>query len=192
MSTQTIQILIATFPQVEPAEHALEQVHKARADQGAEVIDAAVVKRDASNKLHIHETAGVTGGRGATIGGILGGVLGLIAGPGGLVAGAAVGALVGGAAAKALDAGIPHRRLKEIGNALQPGNAALVVLTEQGYAPFLETIIGAGAEIVTESMNAQAAQELGHAHDVARKALNLGESLADGGLASASDSSPTS
>lgn len=186
MSTPTIQIVIATFPQVEEAERALKAVQHARANQGAEIIDAAVVRKDAHNKLHVHETGDVTGGRGATVGGILGGVLGLLAGPGGLVVGAAVGAAVGGAAAKVWDTGIPHKRLEQIGAALQPGNAALVVLTEAGYATFLETVIGADAPIVVESMNAAQAEELGHAHQVALKALNLGESLADGGMASAS------
>lgn len=186
MSSQTIQILIATFPHVQDAERALEQVQQARANQGAEVIDAAVVRKDEHNKLRIHETEDVTGGRGATVGGILGGVLGLLAGPGGLVVGAAVGAAVGGAAAKVWDTGIPHKRLEAIGAALEPGNAALVVLTEQGSAPFLETVIGADAPIVVENMNAEQAQELGHAHEVALKALNLGDSLADGGMASPS------
>lgn len=190
--SELIQILIATCPDTATAENKLQLVLTARAEQGVEVIDAAVVQRDTHNKLHIHETADVSGKRGAAVGGILGGVLGLIAGPGGLVAGAAVGALVGGTAAHVFDTGIPHKRLEEIGNALKPGNAALVVLTEAGFANFLQSLVDApGIEIAVEYMNADAARQMGHDHDVALKALTLGESLADGGMASAADNHPT-
>jgi uncharacterized membrane protein len=189
--SQVIQILVATCPDAATAKVKLKQIQNARVEQGADVMDAAVVERDAHNKLHIHETTDVSGGRGAAVGGILGGVLGLIAGPGGMVAGAAVGALVGGAAAHVFDTGIPHKRLAEIGSALGPGKAALVILTEAGFAPYLQTLIeGPDIEIAVESMNADAARQLGHDHDVALKALALGNSLADGGMASASESGP--
>src|SRR5205814_4753225 len=116
--------------------------------------DAAVVRRDEHGKLHIHETVDVGGGRGAAVGGILGGVLGVIAGPAGIVAGAALGAAVGGAAASVLDIGIRHKRLEEIGATLEPRHAALVILTEQGFVPFIETLINSqGAETVTESLS---------------------------------------
>jgi uncharacterized membrane protein len=126
----------------------------------------------------------VTAGRGATVGGILGGVLGIIAGPAGLVAGAALGAVVGGAAARAIDRGIPHERLEAIGASLPAEGAALVALTEAGYVPFIEAVLGQHIEVLHETVDAEAAEMLGHDHDVAVKALRLGDSLADGGMAS--------
>lgn len=192
MSAENIQILIATCPNPGAAEAKLKAVLEARAEQGVEVADAAVVRRDEHNKLKIHETEDLTGGRGAAVGGLLGGVIGLLAGPGGVVMGATVGALVGGATARVFDTGIPHRRLEEIGNALTPGKAALVVLTEAGYVAFLETVVGEpGIEIVVESMNPQAAQELAHEHDVAVKALTMGDSLANGGMVSPTSENPS-
>lgn len=189
--SELIQILIAICPDTATAESKLEIVFKARAEQGVAVIDAAVVRRDERAKLRIHETTDVSGARGATIGAILGGVLSLFAGPGGLVTGAAVGALVGGTTAHVFDTGIPRQRLEEIGAALQPGSAALVTLVEAGYANFLQTLLSApGIEIVIESMDAEAAQRLEHDHAVARKALALGDALADGGMASAADERP--
>jgi len=184
--SELIQILIAICPDTATAESKLEIVFKARAEQGVAVIDAAVVRRDERAKLRIHETTDVSGARGATIGAILGGVLGLLAGPGGLITGAAVGALIGGTTAHVFDTGIPRQRLEEIGAALQPGSAALVTLVEAGYANFLQTLLAApGIEIVIESMDAAAAQQLEHDYAVARKALALGDALADGGTASA-------
>lgn len=191
MSAEIIQILVANYGDTAIAQTKLEAVLQARADRGVDVMDAAVVRRDAHNKLHIHETADVSGGRGAAVGGVLGGVLGLIAGPGGLVAGAAVGALIGGATARVFDTGIPHKRLQEIGSALAPENVALVVLCPVGFTPFLQTLMEEpGVPVAVESMNAQAARQLAHDHDVALKALNMGNSLADGGMTSPTEDKP--
>jgi uncharacterized membrane protein len=187
MSDQ-IQILIAQYPSADAAEKGLKAAHAAKENQGVEIRDAAVVSRTADGKLHIHETQDVTGGRGAAAGGILGGVLGILAGPAGVVAGAAVGAVVGGAAAKLVDTGIPHKRLEEIGKTLQPPRAALVILTEAGFVDFLKAVIGGeGVEFDGETMDAQAAEQLGHDHDVALQALKMGDALADGGMVSPTD-----
>jgi uncharacterized membrane protein len=185
MNEDVIQIIIATYANAAAAEEGLKAVQNAQRDQGVAVLDAAVVRREQNGKLSIHETEEVTGTRGATAGGILGAVLGILAGPAGMVAGAAVGAVVGGAAASVWDTGIPHKRLAEIGRNLEPGSAALVVLTEKGFIPFLEELErGTAAQITVEAMNAQAAQRMGHDHEVALKALTMGEALADGGMAS--------
>lgn len=180
-----IQILIAKYPNPSDAASALKKVQDAKENQGVKITDAAVVQRANNGKLKIHETEDVTGGRGATVGGIFGGLLGIIAGPAGVVAGAALGAAVGGAAASMLDSGIPHQHLEEIGASLLPEQAALVILTEAGFVPFIETVIGGeGVEILTETMNAEAAQKMGHEHEIARKALKMGDAMADGGMAS--------
>src|SRR5581483_3525916 len=178
MTGETIRILIATYPNAPAAEEGLKKLEAAKRDQGVDIIDAAVVRRDDTNQLHIHETEDVTGRRGAAVGGILGGVLGIMAGPGGLVAGTAVGAVVGAVAASALDTGIPHKRLTEIGDQLKPGSAVLVILTEAGFSSFIESALGdEGVNLHSEVMDTEAARQLGHAHDVALKALNLGEAL---------------
>jgi uncharacterized membrane protein len=182
---ELVQILIAKYPNSSSAEQALKKLQAARENQGVQVTDAAVVRRNAEGKLQIHETEDVTGGRGATVGGILGGVLGLIAGPPGLVAGAALGAVIGSAAANMLDTGIPHKRLEEIGQALHGDQAALVVLTEEGYVEFIEDVIGGGEyDVLSETMDARAAHKLGREHDIALQALKMGDALADGGMAS--------
>ena len=175
MSAEIIQIIIATYPTPAAAEQALKALRLSKREQGVEVHDAAVVRRDEHGKLHIHEIQDVTGGRGATVGGILGGVLGILAGPGGVVVGAAVGAVVGGATASVLDKGIPHQRLTTIGQTLKPGAAALVILTEAGFTDFIQTVISAQViDVHTESMNADAAQQLGHDHDVSRQGAQSG------------------
>lgn len=184
-----IEILIAKFPNPEAAESALKQLNKEREKENIQFADAAVVRRAQDGKLRIHETHDVSSGRGATVGGILGGILGILAGPAGFVAGAAAGAVVGGAAARLIDLGIPHNRLEEIGSGLEPKHAALVILTDAEDAELIQSAIRAeDVEFHLETMNAQAAHELGREHEVALKALTLGEALADGGMASANNS----
>ena len=186
--SDVIQILIAKYADAATAEAALKKLHDAKENQGVEVDDAAVVRRDEHGKLHIHETDDVTGRRGAEVGGILGGVLGFIAGPPGALVGAAIGATVGGAAARVLDTGIPHKRLTEIGQGLPAHSAALIILTESGFVPFIEGVIGGdGVEIVVETMDAQAAAQMAHDHEIALKALQMGDALADGGAISLQD-----
>lgn len=180
-----VQIIIAKYPNSDLAEAALGKLAASKTNQGVEVEDAAVVSRKSNGKLHIHETEDVTGTRGAAVGGILGGVLGIMAGPAGIVAGAAVGAAVGGVTARVMDTGIPHARLTEIGTSLEPDHAALVILTNEGFTDFIETVVGgANVEIHHESMNAEAAEQMRRDHEIAVKALTLGQALADGGVAS--------
>ncbi len=186
---EVIQILVARYSGAEGAELALKKLREANANQGIALTDAAVVRRTDEGKLEIHETEDISGKRGAAVGGILGGVLGIIAGPAGVVAGAAVGAAVGGAAASVFDTGIPHKQLETIGASLEPHHAALVILTEAGYVPFIESLLGGPElEILSEKMSSEAAQRLGQEHDRAVKAIRMGEALADGGMASPSDS----
>ncbi len=180
-----IQILIAKYVSADEAKIALKKLQASKENQGVEITDAAVVSRAEIGELQIHETEDVTGGRGATVGGILGGVLGIIAGPAGVIAGAALGAAVGGAAASVIDTGIPHKRLQEIGAALEPPHAALVVLTEAGFLPFLETIIGGSSvEFLIETRNPEAVRQVELDREVALKALRAGDALASGGMVS--------
>lgn len=192
MEAQDIQVLVAPYPDEHAAEVALQVVERARRDQGLQLLDAAVVRRGTGprGRLHIHETSEVTGGRGAIVGGVFGGVLGILAGPAGIAAGAALGAVVGGAAATMLDSGIPHHQLDAIGKSLQPGSAALVALVPAGAAAFV-TGLFPDVEIATETLDAESARRIGHDHDVAVRALQMGEALADGGMASPTEDRPT-
>jgi uncharacterized membrane protein len=110
----------------------LESLKQAKKDDQFYFDDAAVVRRDAEGKVHIHETGDMSGGKGAGIGAFVGGIIGLLGGPGGVVIGAAAGAAVGGLAAAA-DAGFSNKSLKEIGAALPSGTSALAVTTSKDF-----------------------------------------------------------
>lgn len=107
MSDVPVQVIVAAFKEEETADEALKALKEAKKERLIGIQDAAVIRRDEDNKLHIKETADMGGGKGAAVGGILGGVIGLIGGPAGVVLGGAAGAAVGGFTAKLFDAGIP-------------------------------------------------------------------------------------
>jgi uncharacterized membrane protein len=104
----------------------LEEMHR-----GARISleDAAVVTKDAEGKIVIHETREVTAKKGAKRGAIAAGLFGLVFPPSlivSAVAGGAVGALWG----KVRDTGIKTGSIKELGESLEPGKAAVIALVD--------------------------------------------------------------
>lgn len=178
-----VQLVVATFKQEGGADQALRALQDAKRDGRIALLDAAVVRRDARNRLHIHETEDVGGGRGAAAGGVVGAIVGLLAGPPGVVVGGAVGALVGAAAATVIDAGIADERVKEIGAALQPGTSSVVAMVEAPSVAEVETLLtGQGVQVMTEPIRNDLTSQLESDPRLARKTLDLGEALADGGM----------
>lgn len=179
-----VHLVIGTFNAEQTANGALKTLSQAKREQQIGILDAAVIWRGhKQNRLHIKETEDVSGGRGAAAGGVIGAVIGLLAGPPGVVVGGAVGAVVGGAVAHVIDTGIPHERLNEIGKTLKPGTSAIVAIVEDEWLAQVQTMLtDAGAEVLTEAVKGDLAQQLDAANRAAHKALNMGEALSDGGM----------
>lgn len=176
MNDVPIQLIVAAFNEEKAADQALEALRQAKKEKLIGILDAAVIRRDEKNKLYLKETADVSGGKGALVGGVLGAVLGLLGGPAGLLVGAAAGAITGGVAGKAIDAGIPDERLKEIGEALKPGTSAIVAIIEHRWVAEIENQLAeAGAQVVTEALKADIAAQLEAGKDVAYTAIASGE-----------------
>lgn len=162
MEQVTVQLVVATFEEDEAAEEALKQLKEADKADKLILLDAAVIRRDEKNKLHIKETADPGGGKGAAAGGTIGAVIGLFAGPPGVVIGASVGALVGGVTAKRVDSGIPDERLEQIGEGLQPGTSAVVGIVEPAWAESTQKVLADhGGAITAEEMRSDLPDQLG-------------------------------
>lgn len=179
-----VHLVIGTFNAEQTANGALKMLSQAKREQQIGILDAAVIWRGhKQNRLHIKETEDVSGGRGAAAGGVIGAIIGLLAGPPGVVVGGAVGALVGGAAARVIDTGIPNERLNEIGKTLKPGTSAIVAIVEDEWLAQVQTMLtDASAEVLTESLKGDLAEQLNAADRSAHRALDLGEAVADGGM----------
>ena len=133
--------------------------------------DAAVVEATPNGKIKIHQGASLTG-VGAASGALWGGLIGLLffAPFLGMAIGAAGGALGG----KMTDVGVDDKFMKDVGEALQPGTAALFLLVEKVT---LDKVVDEMSKerfegkLIRSSLSAEAEQHLRDAAEKARLAV---------------------
>ncbi len=188
MTDVPIQLVVAAFNEEKGADEALKQLKIAKWSGLIGIKDAAVIRRDAKNKIHIKDVRDVGGGRGSVAGGLFGAAIALLTGGAGLVLAGATGALVGGLAAKKIDMGLPNKRLKELGEALKPGSSGIVAVIEHKWVADLEKELAeAGATVLTEALKADIAQQLEAGRDVGYTAISSKEGVAAGRMAAGED-----
>jgi uncharacterized membrane protein len=178
MSDVPVQMLIAAFNEEKAADEALQELKAAKWAGLIGIQNAAVIRRDEKNKLHIKETGDWGGGKGAVAGGAIGAAAGIILGPGALVTGA-VGALIGGLAAKLRDSGFSDERLKKVGDGLKPGTSAIIAIVEHRWVAELEREMAeADADVFTEEIAADVSAQLDAGREVAYTALSTTDAFA--------------
>ena len=178
-----VQVIVAAFQNEEGAEDAFKKLKDAKKEHVIDIDNAAILRRDEDGKLHVKEVRDMSGGKGAAIGGVAGAVAGLLAGPVVLAAGA--GALIGGLAAKLRDSGFRDERLKQLGEALTPGTSALVAVIEHTWVRDVEKLLADyGANVMTETIKADIAQQLEGGHNVAYTAIATDEGSIAGRMTS--------
>jgi uncharacterized membrane protein len=171
MMEEGVELIVAAFQDELGANRALDELKIMSRDQQFDVQNAAILRKDEQGKLHIKETADMGSGKGTVIGGSIGAAIGVVAGAA-LVAPIAVGALIGGLSAKAKDAGFKDERRRRIGESLKPGSSAVIAVT--GPMPvdqFRRSLEAAGADLITETLSAELAEQLEAGHDVAYSAM---------------------
>jgi uncharacterized membrane protein len=104
---------------------ALATVRGLKAEHEVEVRDAAVVMRTELGRIELQQTRQIAPGEGVVGGGTVGLIAGLLLG---LPVGGALLGLAGGALLGLRDTGIPNKRLRQLGEDLQPGQSLLCVL----------------------------------------------------------------
>ncbi|MDL1895621.1 DUF1269 domain-containing protein [Anaerolineae bacterium CFX7] len=177
MSQVPVELIVAAFQTEDGADNALKQLQAAKKEHLIAIQNAAVIRRDKNDKLHISETADWGGGKGAAVGAIVGGVIGIIFPPSLLAAGA-VGAGIGALAAKLRDSGFKDDHLKEIGAALKPGTSAIVAVVEHTWVATLERDLAEqGAKTMREAITADIATQLAQGRDVAYTATSTGDAV---------------
>lgn len=186
MNDVPVQLIVAAFQEEKGADETLKQLKMAKWVGLIGIKDAAVIRRDQKDKIHIKDVRDVGGGRGTIAGGIFGVGIALLTGGAGIILAGATGALVGGLAAKKIDMGLPNKRLKELGDALKPGTSAIIAVIEHKWVKKLEEELAeAGAEVATEALKADIAQQLEAGKDVAysvtatEEAVTAGRTVAD-------------
>lgn len=99
-----------------------------------ETIDAAVVIREPTGHLTLHQTKQTSAGEGAIAGGTAGLLAGLFFA---IPVGAALAGIAAGIGWGLRDTGIEDDRLREVGAELRPGQAVLCVLLDEAQVPSL-------------------------------------------------------
>lgn len=135
LSVDSDHIIGMSFDKTSRAEEVLlNLVHLAREGQ-ITLTDAVVVYKGDDEKVHVRQTVDTSPGRGAMSGAIWGLLIGSLFGPAGFLIGAGAGAASGGLAGKLIDVGLDDDWVKEVGNWIDPGTSALLILVSEGVRP---------------------------------------------------------
>ena len=179
-----MELVVAAFRDERGADDAMETLVEAKKEHLVKIKEAAIVRCDTKNKLHISERGDIGVGGGAASGAVIGAVVGLFGGPIGALIGGAAGAAIGGLAAKLIDTGIPDDRLRQIGASLKPGSSAIVALIEYTAAEDLRADLAqAGGDILTQAISEDTAAQLAADRDVAYSVLTTGGGVIAGRVA---------
>jgi uncharacterized membrane protein len=117
-------LIVVSFESEEEADAALQALRDVQKAGGADIADAAVIRKDADGKTHVKGTLDGTAIAGAAIGGGLGLLLTVFFPFLGLAVGAIGGAIVGHAVSDRIDKDF----VREVTDKLEAGHSALFVL----------------------------------------------------------------
>jgi uncharacterized membrane protein len=118
------QLVAIAYQDLPTAQQVVANIGRAQDMHEVELDDLVVVERQFDGKVKLHQPS--LAGRGAAGGALWGGLIGLIFFM--PLFGMAIGAASGAAAGALSDAGVDDQFLKELGEELAPGNAAVIAL----------------------------------------------------------------
>lgn len=144
-------LIAVAYPDVATAEAVRAELVEATKEHLLTLEDAVVVVHEPGGKIKLNQAMSPTA-TGAAGGAVWGGLIGLLfLAP---VVGMAVGAASGALGGKMSDVGVDDKFMKQLGEKLTPGTAALVVLS-QSSAPekVLERVSKFGGEVIQSSLS---------------------------------------
>jgi len=151
-------LIAVAYPDQETAEKVRQRLAQLTLEHTIELEDAVVVDRDENGKVKLHQ-AHNPAARGAAGGALWGGLIGMLF----LVPlfGMLVGAAAGGTSGAFMDVGINDQFMRELGEKLQPGGAALIVLVRKVTPDkVLPEISQYGGEVIQSSLDGEAEAKL--------------------------------
>jgi uncharacterized membrane protein len=130
------QIVGMSFDKETRADEVLLNLAHLQQEKQITLSDAVVLRKDHNGKAHIRQTVDPSPKTGALSGSMWGLLIGtLFAGPIGFIVGAAAGAGGGALAAKLIDVGLNDDWAKQVGEWLDPGTSALLILVADDVHP---------------------------------------------------------
>ena len=151
-------LIAVAYPDVATADQVRGVLVQATREHLMALEDAVVVEHRDDGKIKLHQSTSTTGA-GAAGGALWGGLIGLIfLAP---LFGMAIGAASGAAAGALTDVGADDNFMKELGERLQPGSAALIVLGQsEARDKVLERVAPYGGDVIQTSLSQDAEDHL--------------------------------
>jgi uncharacterized membrane protein len=141
-------VVMLSFDGVNRASQVLHMLKAEKALDGCEIEGEAVVSRDESGQVHLHERGAF--GVGATFGAVTAGVIGFVGGPVLLLLMVVAGGVAGGIAGHFAGQILPHDELQSVGESLPPGTSAYLALVDAAHAECIADAFAAeGARVIT-------------------------------------------
>jgi uncharacterized membrane protein len=151
-------LIAVGYDDVETAQTVREKLLELQSRHVITLEDAVVVERKLDGKIKLHQARSATGA-GAVGGALWGGLIGLLFFMPFL--GAAVGAAAGAAGGSMVDTGMDDNFMREVGEELSPGRAALFVLVVSSTPDkVLPEVAPYGGHIITTSLTSEAEAHL--------------------------------
>jgi uncharacterized membrane protein len=156
-------LIAVAYPDRETAEKVRMELARLTREHVIEIEDAVVASREPNGKIKLHQTVNPAGA-GAAGGALWGGLIGLIfLAP---LLGAAIGAAAGAASGALTDLGVEDDFMRELGQSLPEGGAALFVLVRRVTADkVLPRISEYGGKVLQSSLSDESEQRLQEALD---------------------------
>ena len=149
-------LVAIAYPDVATAREVAGNIGEAQKAHLIELEDLVIVERRQDGKIKLHQPS--LAGVGATGGALWGGLIGLIFFM--PLFGMAIGAATGAAAGAMSDAGIDDQFMKELGEKLHPGGAAVIALVRQANLEKLLPEVKIKGEVIQSSLTGDADQAL--------------------------------
>jgi uncharacterized membrane protein len=153
---QQLELIAASFSDQYTANQCLDQLKRMDKDGTIDILDAAVLVKQADGKLKINEVKELTPKKGRRRGAVIGGVVGAIFPPSILVS-AVVGAVAGGALGRFTDQAMKNDDLKAFGEDLKPGQSAIIAVIEDTWIEQYTQAIDGYERLSRMSVDAEAA-----------------------------------
>ena len=160
-------LVAIAYPDAETAERVRQEMIQATKEHLVDLEDAVVIEHMPDGKIKLHQAMSPAG-TGAAGGAVWGGLIGLIfLQP---LLGMAVGAAAGGAGGAMADYGIDDKFMKELGEQLTPGSAAIIALVRRVTMDKVLEGIQIPGRVIQTSLDNEAEQRLSEALAAAGRA----------------------
>ena len=158
-------LVAIAYPDLATAQAVTANAAKAQQSHELELDDMVIIERREDGKVKLHQPS--LAGAGAVSGALWGGLIGLIF----LMPlfGMAIGAASGAAAGAVSDYGIDDKFMKELGESLEPGSAAVLLLVRKASMDKILPKIEIEGRIIQTSLDDEQEQQLADALAAAGK-----------------------